>query len=56
MTERLPDINFELYKEVREILSKNKAERHIRGGKATKIKYQKRTINFKKIKEDFVNL
>lgn len=56
VTERLPDINFELYKEVREILSKNKAERHIRGGKATKIKYQKRTINFKKIKEDFVNL
>lgn len=40
VTERLPDINPELYKEVKEILGKNKAERHIRGGKATKIKYQ----------------
>jgi len=46
VTERLPDINFELYKEVREILSKNKAERHIRGGKATKIKYQKMNNKF----------
>jgi len=35
-------INPILYKEVREILDENKAERHIRGGLATKIKYQKK--------------
>ncbi|MGB9679425.1 MAG: sporulation transcriptional regulator SpoIIID [Thermoanaerobacteraceae bacterium] len=40
VTERLPDINLELYIKVREVLGQNKAERHIRGGKATKIKYQ----------------
>lgn len=28
-----------LYKNVKEILDKNKAERHLRGGEATRIKY-----------------
>ncbi|MDI3310317.1 sporulation transcriptional regulator SpoIIID [Thermoanaerobacterium saccharolyticum] len=40
VTERLENINPKLYKEVKEVLEKNKAERHIRGGNATKIKYK----------------
>ncbi len=39
LTERLKKINPSLAKEVRLILDENKAERHIRGGMATKIKY-----------------
>lgn len=41
ITERLEKINPILAKEVREILDENKAERHIRGGLATKAKYEK---------------
>ncbi len=41
VTERLKKINPPLYKRVREILEINKAERHIRGGMATKEKYTK---------------
>lgn len=40
VTERLIKINPSLSNQVREILEENKAERHIRGGQATKIKYQ----------------
>lgn len=40
VTERLPHINRELFTLTRQILDKNKAERHIRGGLATKKKYQ----------------
>ena len=40
VSERLKKINPELAKEVRVILDENKAERHIRGGLATKIKYK----------------
>ena len=40
MTERLPAINASLAEQVREILDVNKAERHIRGGLATKAKYE----------------
>lgn len=40
VAERLQRINPSLYSEVREVLEVNKAERHIRGGKATKEKYQ----------------
>ena len=39
VTERLEKINPALAKNVREILDENKAERHIRGGMATKLKY-----------------
>ena len=39
VSERLKKINPSLAKEVRLILDENKAERHIRGGMATKIKY-----------------
>ncbi len=40
MTERLPKINPSIAKEAKVILDLNKAERHIRGGKATKMKYK----------------
>ena len=40
MTERLPKINPSIAKEAKYILDLNKAERHIRGGKATKMKYK----------------
>lgn len=39
VAERLRRINPGLYTEVREVLEVNKAERHIRGGQATKQKY-----------------
>lgn len=39
LTERLPRVNNGLYVQVRELLDKNKAERHIRGGMATRLKY-----------------
>ena len=39
VSERLRKINPALANEVRVILDKNKAERHIRGGLATKLKY-----------------
>lgn len=37
--ERLKRINPELYREAQAILEQNKAERHIRGGMATREKY-----------------
>lgn len=40
VSERLQRINPALYLEVREVLDINKAERHIRGGRATKEKYR----------------
>ncbi|MBZ4687948.1 MAG: spoIIID [Clostridiales bacterium] len=40
VTERLPRINKELTEKVRNILDKNKAERHLRGGEATRKKYR----------------
>ncbi|MBR6823444.1 MAG: sporulation transcriptional regulator SpoIIID [Firmicutes bacterium] len=39
VTERLPLINAQLSARVRDILDNNKAERHIRGGEATRKKY-----------------
>ena len=39
MTERLPQINEMVASRVRDILDTNKAERHLRGGEATKRKY-----------------
>ena len=43
VTERLEEINPTLAKEVKMVLEKNKSERHIRGGMATKLKYEKET-------------
>ena len=40
VSERLLNINPALAREVRLILDENKAERHIRGGMATKLKYE----------------
>ncbi|MGI5893669.1 MAG: sporulation transcriptional regulator SpoIIID [Candidatus Merdivicinus sp.] len=40
ITERLRHTNPQLYHEVRKILDINKEERHIRGGMATKHKYE----------------
>ena len=42
VSERLIHINRSLASEVRKILDENKAERHIRGGMATKLKYSKK--------------
>ena len=41
ITERLEKINPPLFGAVREVLDKNKSERHIRGGEATKQHYIK---------------
>ena len=41
VSDRLTKINPSLAHEVRIILDENKAERHIRGGMATKLKYTK---------------
>ena len=40
LPERLKTVNPALYKQVRELLDINKAERHIRGGMATRRKYK----------------
>ncbi|HEY8804645.1 MAG TPA: sporulation transcriptional regulator SpoIIID [Clostridium sp.] len=40
MTERLPTINPQIANEAKTILDLNKAERHIRGGRATRLKYK----------------
>lgn len=39
LVDRLPVINSDIANQVKEILDFNKAERHIRGGNATKYKY-----------------
>ena len=39
VTERLRHINNALYLQVQELLNKNKQERHLRGGEATRKKY-----------------
>jgi len=41
VTERLKKLNPSMAKQVKRILEENKAERHIRGGEATRIKYKK---------------
>lgn len=40
LTERLERIDRELWMRVKAVLETNKAERHIRGGAATRIKYK----------------
>ena len=42
VTVTLGSTNRELYLAVREVLEKNKAERHLRGGEATRKKYSRR--------------
>ena len=40
LSERLPQFNRSLYLQVKEVLEENKAQRHIRGGLATRRKYK----------------
>ncbi len=40
LSERLPKYNSNLYREVRQVLDRNKQLRHIRGGMATRRKYK----------------
>ena len=40
LTQRLEETNRNLFSQVREVLDENKRERHIRGGLATKRKYE----------------
>lgn len=40
LSERLEHCNRALYEQVKEVLALNKAERHIRGGMATRRKYR----------------
>lgn len=42
---KLKYINASLYKDVKKILDFNKSQRHLRGGEATKMKYEKRKKN-----------
>jgi len=45
VAERLPRIDEKLANQVKAVLDKNKAERHIRGGEATRQKYASTHIN-----------
>jgi putative DeoR family transcriptional regulator (stage III sporulation protein D) len=45
MTERLEQIDRGLYHQVRLVLEQNKAERHLRGGDATRRKYKGETVH-----------
>ena len=39
LTERLPEINYKLYEEVKNLLEYNKSIRHLRGGEATRRRF-----------------
>ena len=41
LTQRLPRVNRDLFLQTQELLARNKAERHLRGGAATKQKYER---------------
>lgn len=41
LSQRLPEYSAALYTQVRRILDENKAQRHIRGGMATREKYKR---------------
>ncbi|WP_406677242.1 sporulation transcriptional regulator SpoIIID [Moorella sp. ACPs] len=45
VTERLPRLNKNLAREVRAVLNANKAERHLRGGEATRKKYKEPRVS-----------
>jgi len=44
LAQRLKNINFSIYTDVKKILEINKSERHIRGGFATKNKYANKNL------------
>lgn len=41
LSQRLKPLDAELYAQVRAVLQDNKAERHLRGGQATRLKYSR---------------
>ena len=43
LTERLPELDKNRYEQVKHVLANNKAERHLRGGEATRQKYAHNT-------------
>ena len=43
LTERLPELDKNRYEQVKHVLENNKAERHLRGGEATRQKYARGT-------------
>ena len=43
LTRRLPEVDPALFRQVKELLERNKAERHLRGGAATRRKYKGET-------------
>jgi len=45
LSERLKHYNLPLYRQVKDVLEQNKAERHIRGGEATRRKYKCKKLN-----------
>lgn len=45
VTERLPRVSKDLARQVKRVLDRNKAERHIRGGEATRRKYRQRRVS-----------
>lgn len=49
ITQNLKRVNKPLYYEVQSVLEKNKKERHIRGGEATKNKYKNNVSKISKI-------
>ena len=49
VSQRLRTLNPALYSEVKEVLEYNKAERHLRGGLATKNKYLKLSVSKKQV-------
>ena len=49
VTERLLRDDPVLFKAVNKVLQKNKQERHLRGGMATKLKYKKKGENYESI-------
>lgn len=42
LSERLKDVDYNLYVEVQKIFEVNKQEKHLRGGNSTKLKYENR--------------
>ena len=44
VTQNLRRVNPALYEQVQQILNKNKDERHLRGGEATKLKYLSKNV------------
>ena len=51
VSQRLQNLNPALYIEVKEVLEYNKAERHLRGGLATKNKYLNLSVSKKQVQK-----